>query len=1079
MKRLCITTLIVGLALLTTVQAEDARQILSATGVQGGLVVHLGCGDGRLTAALRADDGYLVHGLDADEVNVAAAREHVQSLGMYGDVAIDRLTGRTLPYAENLVNLLVAEDLGPVSMDECLRVLAPRGVAYVKGGGAWTKTIKPLPEEIDEWTHDLHDAGGNAVANDIVVGPPGRMQWTAGPLWARSHGWTPSVTAMVSSGGRLFTICDETLKGVGDAVPSKWFLVARDAFSGVLLWKKPVPQWGSYEFSGTPNTGGGISVGRFTMPTHAGKRLVAVGDTVYVTLGATAPVSALDAATGAIRQIYAETENTDEILFSDGRLILSINPPPHARPPVVDKDGTPPPASGKHVCAVDAHSGRLLWKAGPFTAVRSGRSQDPFGRLDLAAGEGAAGEGQVFLLTSEAIESLSAASGKRIWRIDRPALPKDAVRRLGYSGMYEYLLTVLVYHQGVVLLAQPEPNTHHTYHTMPGTLYAFAAEDGHAMWKHAYGGWGHCTPPDVFVVGDLVWTHVNADTEFGSVWGKGYRALDSSIVDYRIQALDLKTGQLQRELSTRDVFNVGHHHRCYRNKITERYLMSSRRGVEFVDLESGENYQNHWVRSGCLLGNLPCNGLLYVAPHPCGCYLNAKLTGFNALAAAQVSRTDRREATALPTGGGRLQRGPAYNTDADSSAPGPSASNWPTYRHDPSRSGATESVVRTDLEMAWQADIGGVLSAPVVADGQVLLAAVDRHTVCALNADDGTAVWSHTAGARVPTPPTIHAGMAIFGSADGTVVCLRATDGALAWRFQAAPERRLVTAFGQLESAWPVPGVLVQNGACWFAAGRSSYLDGGIHVYALEPRTGKVLREQIVYSPNPETGKMTPEPAAATMPGLLNDVPGSDGKSVFLRQQNISADGENTGQHLYTTGGFLDSSWFNRTFWKIGRAQTTGPMVLGEGVAYGLEPFTSRSRDVVFQPGSGAYRIRCLAIGSPASDKEARRKEPRPGRKQPGRGNLVWDQPVKIRATAMVRCGNTIFVAGSPDIVDTADPHGAWEGRKGGMLAAFAAADGTPIAEIPLPAPPVWDGMAAADGRLYLALGDGTVVCLQ
>ena len=53
---------------------------------------------------------------------------------------------------------------------------------------------------------------------------------------------------------------------------------------------------------------------------------------------------------------------------------------------------------------------------------------------------------------------------------------------------------------------------------------------------------------------------------------------------------------------------------------------------------SGENFQNHWVRSGCKVGNLPCNGMLYVAPHPCGCYIDAKLTGFNALAASTQVR---------------------------------------------------------------------------------------------------------------------------------------------------------------------------------------------------------------------------------------------------------------------------------------------------------------------------------------------------------------------------------------------------------------------------------------------------------
>ena len=69
--------------------AEQARAILEATGVRGGLVVHLGCGDGRLTATLRANDSYLVHGLDPSEENVAKAREFAKSKG--GRVTIDKL----------------------------------------------------------------------------------------------------------------------------------------------------------------------------------------------------------------------------------------------------------------------------------------------------------------------------------------------------------------------------------------------------------------------------------------------------------------------------------------------------------------------------------------------------------------------------------------------------------------------------------------------------------------------------------------------------------------------------------------------------------------------------------------------------------------------------------------------------------------------------------------------------------------------------------------------------------------------------------------------------------------------------
>ncbi|KPK49811.1 MAG: hypothetical protein AMK72_03595, partial [Planctomycetes bacterium SM23_25] len=48
-----------------------AKGILEATGVKGGLIVHLGCGDGKVTAALHASNAYLVHGIDTDADDVA------------------------------------------------------------------------------------------------------------------------------------------------------------------------------------------------------------------------------------------------------------------------------------------------------------------------------------------------------------------------------------------------------------------------------------------------------------------------------------------------------------------------------------------------------------------------------------------------------------------------------------------------------------------------------------------------------------------------------------------------------------------------------------------------------------------------------------------------------------------------------------------------------------------------------------------------------------------------------------------------------------------------------------------------
>ena len=77
-----------------------------------------------------------------------------------------------------------------------------------------------------------------------------------------------------------------------------------------------------------------------------GKRLVAVGDAVYVTLGAAAPVTALDAATGDLRRVYDQTANADEILCIDGRLIVTINPSKKPDPAAIQRAvrrGLPPP----------------------------------------------------------------------------------------------------------------------------------------------------------------------------------------------------------------------------------------------------------------------------------------------------------------------------------------------------------------------------------------------------------------------------------------------------------------------------------------------------------------------------------------------------------------------------------------------------------------------------------------------------------------------------------------------------------------------------------------------------------------
>ena len=71
-----------------------------------------------------------------------------------------------------------------------------------------------------------------------------------------------------------------------------------------------------------------------------------------------------------------------------------------------------------------------------------------------------------------------------------------------------------------------------------------------------------------------------------------------------------------------------------------------------------------------------------------------------------------------------------------------------------------------------------------------------------------------------------------------------------------------------------------------------------------------------------------------------------------------------------------------------------------------------------------------------------------------------------------------LFLAGVPDVVPEDDPYAAFDGRKGALLWAVSTTDGSKQAEYKIETPPVFDGLVAAGGRLYMATTDGKVVCM-
>ena len=1020
-----------------------ARDILDAAGFKGGVIVHLGCGDGRLTAAFGVEGQYVVHGLDADPDRIAQARAHIRSKGLYGRVAVEHWAGNRLPYASNMVNLLVAQDLGSVPVSEALRVLCPNGVACIKswgkgaklevpaaarsalaglgitgarvsaGGETWATFRKPPADGVDEWTHYLHDASGNPVAHDRVVGPPRRMQWVEGPRHARSHEYTPSTFALVSTGGRIFYVAD---LGSTAALrqPAQWHIVARDAYNGALLWQRLIPTWFSHLCGWTSG------------PLQLQRKLVAVGGRVYVTLGFHAALSALDAATGEVLKVYEHTRGTEEVLWHKGILLLLVRSVTEARvaelskwaelekkdkSPLYERESARPLVkrfrstenkAARSIVALDADTGRVLWqKTGAEARLRP---------LSLCA----CGD-RVFYQQGGNTVCLDLKTGEKRW--------SAAAGRL----------RVVCDRAAICSTRQ--------------AVTALSAETGKAMWTQRP---LLCSIRDAFVISGSVWLggfkpYDTGRKHTGPAWGP-----------YFATQRDLATGEVLKHVEPE---NPKHHHRCWQNKATDRYILGGRRGVEFIDLDTGDVLWHSWVRGVCRYGVMPCNGLLYAPPHACGCYVAAKLTGFYALAPAEGNGPAvNRPAQARP------ERGPAYGAVESRQSRTENKENWPTLRGNAERSGATPAAVPVVLRQRWQAKVGEKLSSLTVADGKVCVASVDQHEVCAVDADSGEAAWRFTAGARVDSPPTLYKGRAIFGCRDGYVYSLRASDGVLDWRLCVAPRDRRVLAYGQIESVSPAHGsVMIQEGVAYLAAGRSSYLDGGIGLYRIQPENGKTLSRTPVYSPDPDTGRQPAQSGPCNMPGALEEILTTDGEYVYLRDMVFDKSGKAQAKgnpHLLALTGFLDATWPHRSYWAFGTrcAMSTGCSGRPRNLIYGR--LLVADGPMIYGYGRGQVHWSNALQDGPYrlfARKQGERKE-------------HWAQPVQATIRAMVLADKVLFAAGPA--------RGARKGDPDALLLALSAADGSELARYPLESPPVLDGMAAANGRLYLATEDGRLLCM-
>jgi outer membrane protein assembly factor BamB len=799
--------------------------------------------------------------------------------------------------------------------------------------------------------------------------------------------------------------------------------VARDAFNGTLLWKQPIAQWFPH-FVGWGNT-----------PRQLQHKLVAVGDRLYVTLGLHAPLTAVDAGNSRIVQTYEETRGAEDVILHDGVLLCMVRSVTDERitelrewdqwakslgleqPALSNRDTAERlvkrlrsiEATGrKSILAFDADSGRVLWRKNPAEVE---------GYRDTTLR--AAGDRAVYQ-KGQQIVCVDLRSGDEHWTASAAPLR-------------------LIHGDRVICAGN-------------NAIEALSLAAGEKLWSQQ----------------PLLVSILDAFVADGSLWIGGFKPYDTgrqhtgpSWGPYFAVQRDLQTGAVLRQI---EPDNPGHHHRCYSNKATDRYILGGRRGTEFIDLDSGEVLWNSWVRGVCKYGVMPSNGLLYAPPHACGCYTLVKTTGFYALAARNLADAALPQAVAEPL------RGPAYDAPLAES-PAPSVEAWPTYRHDAARSGATPMAVPASLKVAWQTATGSRLSAPTVAEGKVFVSDVDANRLCALDSASGRPVWQFTAGARIDSPPTIARGRALFGGRDGYVYSVATQDGALAWRRLAARTDRRVPVDGQLESVSPCHGSLLwRDGVVYATAGRSSYLDSGIDICRIDPQTGALLSRSAIFSPDQETGRQPEQYDANTMPGSRSDILSGDAEHVYMQEsvfdgrQMIRQQGN---AHLFAVTGMLDDAWSHRSYWIFGTQSSlaTGcsgrakDLIYGRLLVFDDQTVYGYGRSSVHwsnQLEDGPYRL----FAVPRTE-----------------GGQTWSVTVPVQVRAMLRAGDLLFVAGAP--VARGERSGTPRDSHTGLLLAVSTSDGGVRGQLPLDSPSVFDGLAAAEGKLFIAQESGGVVCLE
>lgn len=184
-----------------------------------------------------------------------------------------------------------------------------------------------------------------------------------------------------------------------------------------------------------------------------------------------------------------------------------------------------------------------------------------------------------------------------------------------------------------------------------------------------------------------------------------------------------------------------------------------------------------------------------------------------------------------------------------------SDNDWPMWRHDAGRTGASSSEVPGALRLQWKHQLPRPMPTfpndfrqcfdksyePVAMGKRLFVPSMVTDSVTAFDVATGQELWRFFADGPVRFAPVAWQDRVAFVSDDGFLYCVSAGDGRLLWKFSPMePERRAHKLLGdeRLISRWPARGgPVMADETIYFAAGIWPF--EGVAVCAVDAATGK------------------------------------------------------------------------------------------------------------------------------------------------------------------------------------------------------------------------------------------------